>query len=205
MLGAALLVLVAEPGTIAGEAARAFGDRVGGVCLLACPSAPTLTAKALRFGVNKPEGADRRQLWINALGPQASLRAGPELDRAASHFNLGSRAVQNIAQALQPALSLPAVEKSPGAIATSSPLTMQPLLTPLWEGCRQESRGGLDNLAQRIEARADWHALVLPEAQLAVLRQIAAHLRQRFTVQESWGFAAQGLSLIHISEPTRPY
>ena len=192
LLGAALLVLVAEPGTIAGEAARAFGDRVGGVCLLACPSAPTLTAKALRFGVNKPEGADRRQLWINALGPQASLRAGPELDRAASHFNLGSRAVQNIAQALQPALSLPAVEKSPGAIATSSPLTMQPLLTPLWEGCRQESRGGLDNLAQRIEARADWHALVLPEAQLAVLRQIAAHLRQRFTVQESWGFAAQG-------------
>lgn len=180
LLGTALLVIAGGPSAPTGDAARALLERVGGLCLLACPTAPTLTARTLRFPVDKPGGADRRQLWIDALGTSGALRAGPELERAASHFRLGSRAVQNIAHALQATLAAPAIDTTAAA------------LTPLWDGCRQESRGGLDNLAQRLDAKADWDSLVLPEAQLAVLRQIAAHLRQRFKVQEQWGFAAQG-------------
>jgi len=178
LLGTALLIVIADPALAAG--ARALIERVGGLCLVACPTAPALTTKSRRFLINKPAGADRRQLWIDALGPNCTLHAGPELDRAASHFRLGSRAVQNIAHSLKTVLAIPAITESLAA------------LTPLWDGCRQESRGGLDNLAQRLETTADWDSLVLPDAQLAVLRQIAAHLRQRFTVQESWGFAAQG-------------
>ena len=178
LLGTALLIAIADPALAAG--ARALIERVGGLCLVACPTAPALTTKSRRFLINKPAGADRRQLWIDALGPNCTLHAGPELDRAASHFRLGSRAVQNIAHSLKTVLAIPAITESLAA------------LTPLWDGCRQESRGGLDNLAQRLETTADWDSLVLPDAQLAVLRQIAAHLRQRFTVQESWGFAAQG-------------
>lgn len=180
LLGTALLVLVADPRSSAGEAARALAERVGGLCLLACPSPPALTAKSMRFQINRPGGADRRQLWIDALGPHCAQRAGREVDRAASHFRLGSRAVQNIAHSLQGTLAMPAGGETPAA------------LSPLWDGCRQASRGGLDHLAQRLETTADWNTLVLPEAQLAVLRQIAAHLRQRFTVQEEWGFAAKG-------------
>lgn len=171
LLGTALLVSISDPTTAAGAAARALVERVGGLCLMACTSAPPLITSHRRYRVDKPAGADRRQLWSDALGPERALRAGPELERAASHFRLGSRAVQDIAQSLQPV----------GAD-----------LSPLWESCRRESRGGLDHLAQRLETAADWDSLVLPEAQLAVLRQIAAHLRQRYTVQESWGFAAQG-------------
>ncbi|HXE40741.1 MAG TPA: ATP-binding protein [Azonexus sp.] len=171
LLGTALLVSIGDPTTAAGAAARALVERVGGLCLVACTSAPSLIASHRRYRVDKPAGADRRQLWRDALGPERALRAGPELERAASHFRLGSRAVQDIAQSLQPV----------GAD-----------LSPLWESCRRESRGGLDHLAQRLETAADWDSLVLPEAQLAVLRQIAAHLRQRYTVQETWGFAAQG-------------
>lgn len=180
LLGTALLVVIADPASAAGEAARALIERVGGLCLVACPSPPALVTKNHRVPINKPAGADRRQLWIDALGPNCTLRASPELDRAASHFRLGSRAVQDIAHSLKNVLAIPAISESLTA------------LTPLWDGCRQESRGGLDKLAQRLEATADWDSLVLPEARLAVLRQIAAHLRQRFTVQERWGFAAQG-------------
>ncbi|MBI2278264.1 MAG: ATP-binding protein [Dechloromonas sp.] len=175
LLGTALLVAVGDAGPAAAAAAHALVERVGGLCLMACPSAAPLIAPCRRYRVDKPAGTDRRQLWSDALGPEGTLRAGPELERAASHFRLASRAVQDIAHSLQPALALP------GAT-----------LDPLWESCRRESRGGLDHLAQRLESAADWDSLVLPEAQLAVLRQIAAHLRQRFTVQETWGFAAQG-------------
>ena len=181
LLGAALLVIVGDPVSVAGEAARALIERVGGLCLVACPSAPALLTPNQRFPVNKPAGADRRQLWIDTLGPNGVHRAGPELDRAASHFRLGSRAVQNIAKSFQTTLAMPPTGKTKAATPS-----------PLWNSCRQESRGGLDNLAQRLETTADWDSLVLPEAQLAVLRQIAAHLRQRFKVQEEWGFAAKG-------------
>lgn len=173
LLGSALLILVADPAAPAGDAARALAERVGGLCLLAGPAAPAMNVRTLRIAVAKPGGADRRQLWLDALGPEHAERAGPELERAASHFRLGSRAVQDIALSLRDPLG-------------------EPTLPTLWDGCRHASRGGFDHLAQRIEARADWDSLVLPQAQLAVLRQIAAHLRQRFKVQEQWGFAAQG-------------
>jgi hypothetical protein len=181
LLGTALLVIITDPVTAAGEAARALIERVGGLCLVACPSAPALLTQNQRFPVNKPAGTDRLQLWIDTLGPTGVHHAGPELDRAASHFRLDSRAVQRIAKTLQASLAVPSAGKAKSATPS-----------PLWNSCRQESRGGLDNLAQRLETTADWDSLVLPEAQLAVLRQIAAHLRQRFKVQEEWGFAAKG-------------
>lgn len=179
LLGAALLILFGDTGSQAGEAARILSEGVGGLCLLAAPVAPALNVPSLRVSVAKPDGSDRQQLWIDALGPGQARHAALELERAASHFRLGSRAVQDIALSLHETLALPPGE----SVARHA--------TPLWESCRRASRGGLDNLAQRLDASADWDSLVLPEAQLAVLRQIAAHLRQRYKVQEQWGFAAR--------------
>jgi SpoVK/Ycf46/Vps4 family AAA+-type ATPase len=49
----------------------------------------------------------------------------------------------------------------------------------------------MNELAWRIEPAATWDDLVLPEAQLGMLRDIAAHVRQRTRVYETWGFAAK--------------
>ena len=68
----------------------------------------------------------------------------------------------------------------------------------LWMACRSQSRPRLDNLAQRIDTRASWNDIVLPASQLAMLREIAAHVRQRAKVYETWGFAqkcARGLGI----------
>jgi len=68
----------------------------------------------------------------------------------------------------------------------------------LWNACRVQARPQLDNLAQRIEVRAAWNEIVLPPPQLAMLREIAAHVRQRAKVYETWGFAqkcARGLGI----------
>ena len=69
----------------------------------------------------------------------------------------------------------------------------------LWDACRVQARPRLDDLAQRIEPAAAWDDLVLPEAQLQILRDIAAHVRQRAKVYESWGFAAKGARGLGIS------
>jgi ATPase family associated with various cellular activities (AAA) len=68
----------------------------------------------------------------------------------------------------------------------------------LWIACRGQARPRLDNLAERIDPRATWNEIVLPAPQLAMLREIAAHVRQRAKVYETWGFArkcARGLGI----------
>ncbi|MEK8145422.1 hypothetical protein NKH18_40810 [Streptomyces sp. M10(2022)] len=44
-------------------------------------------------------------------------------------------------------------------------------------------------MGRRIEPQAAWGDLVLAERQLRVLREITAHVRQRPTVYQEWGFA----------------
>jgi hypothetical protein len=62
----------------------------------------------------------------------------------------------------------------------------------LWQALRHASRGGLDGLAQRLDADTGFDDLVLPAATLAQLRAIAAQLRHRHTVHADWGFAGRG-------------
>jgi hypothetical protein len=68
----------------------------------------------------------------------------------------------------------------------------------LWTACLAQARPRLDNLAQRIDVRATWNEIVLPAPQLAMLREIAVHVRQRAKVYQTWGFAeksARGLGI----------
>ncbi len=82
------------------------------------------------------------------------------------------------------------------SIRTASAQAGSPEL--LWDACRAQARPRLDDLAQRIETRAGWNELVLPAPQLAMLREISAHVRCRNQVYETWGFAqksARGLGI----------
>jgi hypothetical protein len=58
-----------------------------------------------------------------------------------------------------------------------------------WDACLAMTRPRMDALAQRIEPKADWDDLVLPEAEMKLLRQIAAQVGQRAKVYEEWGFS----------------
>ncbi len=74
----------------------------------------------------------------------------------------------------------------------------EPAAAAIWNVCRDGGRRGLDELAQRIPAGANWGDLVLPAGQLAALRQIAAQVRQRTRVYDEWGFGernARGLGV----------
>jgi SpoVK/Ycf46/Vps4 family AAA+-type ATPase len=61
------------------------------------------------------------------------------------------------------------------------------------------ARPAFAHLAQRIEARATWDDLVLPASRVETLRQIAAQLRQRYTVYDEWGFASRSARGLGIS------
>jgi SpoVK/Ycf46/Vps4 family AAA+-type ATPase len=69
----------------------------------------------------------------------------------------------------------------------------------LWEACREQARPRLEDLTQRITPIASWDDIVLAEQQLRTLKEIAAHVRHRTRVYETWGFAEKGERGLGIS------
>ncbi|TAH37120.1 MAG: ATP-binding protein [Planctomycetota bacterium] len=111
---------------------------------------------------------EQRELWQRQLGPSAGALNG-QLDRIVWQFTL-----------------------SAPAIAAAAQETAHPAGGGLWEACRRRARPRLDDLAQRIQPSGGWEQLVLPPAQLDVLAQLAAQVRQRSVVHGHWGFDGAG-------------
>ena len=88
---------------------------------------------------------------------------------------------------------------SPSAGEREKPSSPADLPRALWEACRAQARPRLDDLAQRLTPVATWRDLVLPDAPLQTLREVAAHVRQRAKVYETWGFAEKSSRGLGIS------
>ncbi len=188
-LGGAALVLACEEADL-GDAARRGAvvrlvERLAGPAIvtsrdrLPLPQRPALVEE-----VRKPERDEQRVLWHAALGATAIALNG-QVDGLVTQFSLGATAIRNVGIA---ALGQRDVDAGGAALGQR-----------LWDACRIQTRPQLDDLAERIESVAGWDDLVLPELQRRTLREIAAHLRQRATVYETWGFAGKGARGLGIS------
>lgn len=137
----------------------------------------------LKFDITAPEPQEQRQLWHTYLGNHASLLNG-HIDRLVTYFNLGPPAIQRACLTLQ-------------ANATTHPPDALP--RQLWQACLAQARPRLGELAQPIPATTVWDDLVLPDKELQVLKTLTAHVRQRSTVYEQWGFGKKGKRGLGIS------
>ncbi|MBI2925764.1 MAG: ATP-binding protein [Verrucomicrobia bacterium] len=135
----------------------------------------------IRIDVRKPSPDEQKALWQEALGDVAHQLNG-QVENVVTQFNLGPRGIQ----AACVELSLRSGDENL-------------LGARLWEACRSQARPRLDDLAQRLEPAATSDDLVLPEAQRQILREIAAHVRQRAKVYGMWGFAGKGARGLGIS------
>ncbi|MEM8809955.1 MAG: ATP-binding protein, partial [Cyanobacteria bacterium P01_G01_bin.38] len=118
--------------------------------------------------VTHPTPAEQRHLWQTGLGDRADDWGKP-ISTLVSQFNLSPSAIHTICLQSQNA---------------DTP-------EPLWNLCRAQARPRLDELAQRIEARATWDSLVLPEKEQHIIQEISAHVAQRARVYETWGFGGK--------------
>jgi len=110
----------------------------------------------------------RREIW----GEYADEIADEvELDILASTFVLTQSGIDEAVQ-------------TAWAISDDGPLDRESLVT----GCKAQSAKGLDGLAELIEPSATWDDIVLPETTERQLREVAAHVKHRGTIYESWGF-----------------
>lgn len=139
----------------------------------------------LRVDVPPLPPDEQKLLWVRALGEDGAHLNG-ELDRVVAHFRMGMDGIRTAAAHVR----VEGFDHNAGI-----PVQRE----VLWNACRVQVRPRMDDLAERIEPAAVWEDLVLPPAQLDVLRQIAETVAQRVTVYERWGFAARGNRGLGIS------
>jgi hypothetical protein len=157
----------ADADPAAARAAARVLSAVDGPAVLAArePSArlaqPTVTVEA-----DKPTTAEQRAAWRAAFGDDAAAA------RLAGQFRL----------------NYPAIRGAVREAAAEGPGGPVELVARAWRRCKAATRPRAQGLAERLEPRATWDLLVLPDDVLRVLRQIADQARHRATVYEDWGF-----------------
>ena len=160
-------------------AANHLVGRVRGIVFLATREAVRLTRPFVRLDANKPGPVEQKELWRNSLGDAADSLNGL-LDDLSEQFRLSARLIA-----------------STGYVLSSE--EAQPAADELWDACRSLARPKLEDLALRIVPGAGWDDLILPELQKKTMRQLAAQVRHRMKVYETWGFAAKGRRGLGVS------
>lgn len=162
------------------EALARFITRTDGVIFLAVrePISRPETAGAALIDVARPTPAEQQAVWSEALGSAAAGIA----EQLAGQFSLNLGNIRLLAEQAQ-ALGGSGTEGTADAA---------------WDLCCAQERPRLDALAQRLEPKVTWDDIVLPAAELGVLHQLAAQVRQRRRVYGEWGFGrkmSRGLSI----------
>ncbi len=168
-----------ERGDASATLVKRFLARAGGLTFVDAREAwASAATHALSVDVARPSAVEQRALWQRLLGDTA----GTQPQQLAGHFDFNLGRIEQIAHS-----ALAAVEDKPAALAQT-----------LWQGALAHTRPALDQLAQRIEPKAAWDDLKLPDSEKTLLRQIADQVAQRSTVYDDWGFRQRmnrGLSI----------
>ncbi len=138
--------------------------------------------------VDKPTSAEQHAAWISVLEARGKPDAERSAQLLAGQFNLGLEEIHQTAAAF-----------------AGDEEDAEPAAERLWRACRDVARPGLDRLAERLELKATWDDLVLPEEPMALLKQIAGQVRERYTVYDEWGFTGKmnrgyGISALFTGE-----
>lgn len=127
---------------------------------------------AITIDVDPPTMPEQQELWQLTL-PESQHA---QIDRLVATFNLSAQIIQTIAAQSEAASEV-----------------------ELWQSCLEYARPRFDSLAQQIQSKVGWGDVVLPDSEMAVLKTIAAHVKQRSRVYEEWGFAAKSRRGLGIS------
>jgi SpoVK/Ycf46/Vps4 family AAA+-type ATPase len=144
----------------------------------------------VRIELPEPGYGERLELW------RAQLDGGDGLDleAVAGLFRLTGGQIRDAAAT---ARGLATARDPAAAVVTQADLTA---------ACRLQSNRKLAELAQLVTPHYRWDDMVLPDDQLAQLREIADQVRYRAVVYEAWGFDAKlalgkGLNVLFAGPP----
>ncbi len=148
---------------------KRFVQRTNGVIFLDAHKASTDVAEnRVVMEIMKPTTLEQQQLWTEVLRGDAENQSSG----LAEQFSFNQGEIKRIAKSV---LGKESQNESQSG-------------GDLWLSCRAVARTGMEQLAQRIDAKAKWEQLVLPMEQKATLHHITQQVNQRNRVYDEWGF-----------------
>lgn len=182
-------------GVAGASALHRFLTRSQGLFLLGTRDVrPGLGPMTTAVEVDKPTPAEQQAIWVSAIASEQDSLFSERYSEdgsalLAAQFNLNGVTIRQVVQQAM----------------TAEALDQAPLHDRLWNACLLTSRPRLDVLAQRLDAKATWNDIVLPQEELALLRSITTQVRQRSLVYDEWGFRAKmnrglGISALFAGE-----
>jgi hypothetical protein len=166
------------------SAVRRFLDRTNGIFFVGSRDVMSqLGTSGIAVDVHKPLPIEQRRAWEAG---QAAISPN-DAEVLAGQFNL------NLA-------TMDAVSRRVAGSGEESPR-----LERVWQACLAATRPRLDLLAQRLDSKAGWDDIVLPDEAHGLLREIAEQVRARSRVYDEWGFRARmsrglGISALFAGE-----
>lgn len=133
---------------------------------------PVLTVQ-----VAKPNAAAQNGLWRQTLAGYGAFNG--KIGGLVQQFDLGPSEIHRAVESARENAFLQASPNDP------------PSMVDLWQACRAQSNGRLEDLALRIVPCHTWEDIVLPDHVREQLREIAAQVANRSRVYEDWGFGAK--------------
>lgn len=146
----------------------------------------TGVAQAMAFEILKPDSAEQAQLWSEALGDEVQQ----QLPQITEQFSFNQSEIRRIANWFRDDQA----NRDSGEGQE------------LWQICRVATRTGMSKLARRIDTRATWKDIALPDAQTVLLKQISQQVFNRKRVFGDWGFRKKmnrglGISALFAGPP----
>jgi hypothetical protein len=172
------LALYVDVGEIGGEEAAGLQGLlrdVAGAVLVGCREPLAVPGRPWRLvDARRPSAAEQEQLWVQLLGDTAAPGVGLDsiAGRLSGEFDLNQVAIREAARRAGDRVTVDATVD----------------VDALWSACQAHTRPRLEALAHRQEALATWNDLVLPEAEVLLLRHLVDQVRGRATVLRHWGF-----------------
>jgi ATP-dependent 26S proteasome regulatory subunit len=150
------------------SAIRRFLDRTGGAFFIGTREVlPQLGATSIAVDVTKPLPIEQREAWEKCSAQIASDDAAV----LSGQFDLNVATIRTVSRLVTNANSSCAEHRD-----------------QVWRACLNATRPRLDLLAQRIEPKAGWEDIVLPDEARHLLTEIAQQVRARSRVYDEWGF-----------------
>lgn len=218
LLPAALLIDGDDADRGGSPVVEALVTRLDGPVVLSLTDARPHPGRRRRLVVPDLGPAEQLDVWAAHLGGLCPDR--DELAQVIAQFHLPAHAIRTAAAQVS-AAQVSAADVTAGDAAPTEPTTPDAgegitrtggaaganpggttrtsVPQRIWAAGLGQSRMVLDELGRRIEPTARPEDLVLPAAQLGVLDEIAAHVRQRARVYDDWGFARAGARGLGVS------
>ena len=164
------------------RAVISFAGRVSSRLFIASREPVSLDTESMNTEeVERPTAEEQAEVWRVSLGPYIK-DPKPITDELVSEFNLSCNRIHSIV-----------VQAADGLQSSNEPITT------LKSVCQKQARPRMEGLASRLDLKASWDELVLPESQLRLLTNITNQVRDRIIVYDRWGFRANSSRGLGIS------